>query len=222
MILRVWFIFKDKMHLKIWFDALKNVEDVEEAKKSHIAVNDNEWISNEIDLDWLQKCFESESAKWQQEKFHLLIIDEHAFHLTSEAIMFCKKNHIILLCLSSHSIDLLQSLNVEVFLSLIIIYKLKLEAFTRLSAEYSIDKLNFIKLYLQARKIALTTSNIQSAWIKSDLAFLNHTIVLSKLSIVIKPRSITSSDITIQSSSDVSFSISFISFNVIEMNMLMK
>ena len=222
MILQVWFIFKDKMHLKIWFDALKNVEDVEEAKKSHIAVNDNEWISNEIDLDWLQKCFESESAKWQQEKFHLLIINEHAFHLTSEAIMFCKKNHIILLCLSSHSIDLLQSLNVEVFLSLIIIYKLKLEAFTRLSAEYSIDKLNIIKLYLQARKIALTTSNIQSVWIKSDLAFLNHTIVLSKLSIVIKPRSITSSDITIQSSSDVSFSISFISFNVIEMNMLMK
>jgi len=62
--------------------------------------------------------------------------------------MFCKKNHIILLCFSSHFIDLLQSLNVEVFLSLIIIYKLKLEAFTRLNADYSIDKSNFIKLYL--------------------------------------------------------------------------
>ncbi len=52
------------MHLKIWFNALKNVKDVEEAKKNHIAVSDNEWISNEINLDWLQKCFESESAKW--------------------------------------------------------------------------------------------------------------------------------------------------------------
>ncbi len=136
--------------------------------------------------------------------------------------MFCKKNHIILLCLSSYSIDLLQSLNVEVFLSLIIIYKLKLKAFTWLNAEYLIDKLNFIKLYLQAQKIALTTSNIQSAWVKSDLTSLNCTIVLSKLSIIIKSHSITSSDITIQSSSDVSFSISFISFNAIEMNMLMK
>ncbi len=62
-ILRAWFIFKDKMHLKVWFDALKNVEDVEKAKKSHITVSDNEWISNEINLDWLQKCFEPKSAK---------------------------------------------------------------------------------------------------------------------------------------------------------------
>ncbi len=149
-ILQVWFIFKDKMHLKIWFNVLKNVKDVEEVKKNHITVSNNEWISNEIDLDWLQKCFKSESAKWQQEKFHLLIINEHVSYLTSEAIMFCKKNHIILLCLSSHSINLLQSLNVEVFLSLIIVYKLKLKAFTQLNAEYSIDKSNFIKLYLQA------------------------------------------------------------------------
>ncbi len=147
-ILRIWFIFKDKMHLKIWFDALKNVENVEEAKKNHITVSNNEWISNKIDLNWLQKCFESELTKQQQEKFHLLIINKHVFHLTNEAIIFCKKNYTILLCLSSHSIDLLQSLNVEVFLSLIIIYKLKLEAFTWLNAEYSINKSNFIKLYL--------------------------------------------------------------------------
>ena len=67
---------------------MKNVKDVEEVKKNHITVSNNEWISNEIDLDWLQKCFKSESAKWQQEKFHLLIINEHVSYLTSEAIMF--------------------------------------------------------------------------------------------------------------------------------------
>jgi hypothetical protein len=43
-----------------------------------------------------------------------------------------------------------------------------------------------------------------------------------KLSIIIKSHSITSSEITIQSSSNVSLSISFISFNAIETNMLMK
>lgn len=43
-ILQFWFIFKDKMHIKIWFDALKhkNVKDIEETKKSHIIVSNNE------------------------------------------------------------------------------------------------------------------------------------------------------------------------------------
>ncbi len=77
--------------------------------------------------------------------------------------MFYKKNYNILLYFSSYFINLLQSLNVKVFLSLIIVYKLKLKAFTWLSVEYLIDKLNFIKLYLQAWKIALMTSNIQNA-----------------------------------------------------------
>ena len=77
--------------------------------------------------------------------------------------MFYKKNYNILLYFSSYFINLLQSLNVKVFLSLIIVYKLKFKAFTWLSVEYLIDKLNFIKLYLQAWKIALMTSNIQNA-----------------------------------------------------------
>jgi len=51
---------------------------------------------------------------------------------------------------------------------------------------------------------------------------LDCTIVLLKLSIVSKSHSITSSNITIQSSSDVSLSILFISFNAIKMNLLMR
>lgn len=94
-VLRAWFIFKGKVHQKAWFNALKNVnDDVVGAKKSRIAVSDNEWINNDIGLGWLQKCFEPKTAKRQQGKFRLLIIDGHASHLTSEAIMFCENNHI--------------------------------------------------------------------------------------------------------------------------------
>ena len=56
-----------------------------------------------------------------------------------------------------------------------------LQKFTRLNFCYFINKFDFIKLYLKAWDIDMTTSNIQKFWAKSDLFFLNFTAVLKKL-----------------------------------------
>ncbi len=212
-VLKAWYIFKEKIHMKVWYEVLKN---------DHIFLSENEWTTNEIELAWLQNCFEPETRARLKERYRLLILDEHASHLTSDAIRFVKKNKIILLCLFSHFIDLLQPLDVEIFHSLTSAYRRELETFTRYDVEYSIDKYDFISLYQKAREIALTSKNIQSAWVKSELFLLNSAIVLQKIFAVIKPRPVTSSELTIISSNEVFFSVLFTPKNHEQVNLLIK
>jgi len=169
----------------------------------------NGWTTNEIGLAWLQDCFEPETRARLKGRYRLLILDGHASHLTSDAIRFAEKNKIILLCLPPHSTDLLQPLNVGIFHPLASAYRRELEAFTRYGAGYSIDKRDFISLYQKAREIALTSKNIQSAWVKSGLFPLDPTIVLQKSPAVTKPRPATPSELTITSSDGAFFSVPF-------------
>ena len=112
----------------------------------------------------------------------MLIVDGHASHITTKAIKYCIINDIILVCLPSHSTDLLQPLDVGVFSPLATAYKLQLEKHTQLGVGYSVDNVDFIKLYGKAQEEALTVKNIQSAWAKSGLTPLDPTIVTKKLS----------------------------------------
>ena len=77
----------------------------------------------------------------------MLIVDDHESHITTDAIAYCIQRKIILLCLSSHTTHLLQSLNVNVFASLATVYKTRVQQVTRLEASYFINKVDFIKLY---------------------------------------------------------------------------
>jgi len=79
----------------------------------------------------------------------MLLIDDHAFHITTQMIDYCISQKIILLYLSTHTIHLLQSLDVEVFASLITVYKTHVQRVTQLENNYLIDKMNFLKLYQQ-------------------------------------------------------------------------
>ncbi len=80
----------------------------------------------------------------------MLIVNDHESHVTTDAIAYCIQRKIILLCLLSHTTYLLQSLNVNVFASLITACKARVQQATRLEEEYSINKVNFIKLYQKA------------------------------------------------------------------------
>jgi len=57
----------------------------------------------------------------------MLLIDDHASHITTQMIDYCISQKIILLCFSIHTIYLLQSFNVEVFASLITAYKIHVQ-----------------------------------------------------------------------------------------------
>ncbi len=53
----------------------------------------------------------------------MLIINDHELHITTDAITYYIQRKIILLCLFSYITYLLQSLNINVFTSLITTYK---------------------------------------------------------------------------------------------------
>lgn len=212
-VLKAWYIFKGKVHMKAWYEVLKD---------GQIFLSENGWTTNEIELAWLQNCFEPETRARLKERYRLLILDEHASHLTSDAIRFAEKNKIILLCLLPHSIDLLQPLDVGIFRSLASVYRRELEVFTRYDVGYSIDKRHFIPLYQKAREIALTSKNIQSAWVKSGLFPLDPAIVLQKIPAVTKPRPATPPELTITSSDGAFFSVPFTPENYEQVNLLVK
>jgi len=93
----------------------------------------------------------------------MLLINDHASHITTQMIDYCISQKIILLCLLTHTTHLLQSLDVEVFASLATAYKTHVQRVTRLEISYSIDKTNFLKLYQLTRHETITSLNIRKS-----------------------------------------------------------
>jgi len=60
----------------------------------------------------------------------MLLIDDHAFHITTQMIDYCVSQKIILLCLLTYITHLLQSLDVEIFASLTTVYKSHVQRIT--------------------------------------------------------------------------------------------
>ncbi len=137
-VLKSWIIFKEKVQQKIWYKVFK---------EDHIAVSENDWINNELSLVWIWKCFNSETKICQKDEYWMLLINDHASHITTQMIDYCISQKIILLYFSTHIIHLLQSLNVEIFASLITAYKSHVQRITQLEISYSIDKTNFLEIY---------------------------------------------------------------------------
>ena len=50
--MRLWIIFRDKLHQKSWHSLYPD---------AHIAISDNGWTDHEIGLEWLEMCFELET-----------------------------------------------------------------------------------------------------------------------------------------------------------------
>ncbi len=116
----------------------------------------------------------------------MLLIDDHASHITTQMIDYCISQKIILLCLSTHTTHLLQSLNVEVFASLATAYKTHVQRVTQLEISYSINKTNFLKLYQLTRHETITSLNIRKTWTATELLSFNSVLVLQHFSSVKK------------------------------------
>ena len=105
---------------------------------------------------------------------------------TTQMIDYCISQKIILLCLSTHTIHLLQSLNVEVFASLVTAYKTHVQQVTWLEVSYSIDKTNFLKLYQLTQHKTITSLNIRKTWTATELLSFSSVLVLQHFSSVKK------------------------------------
>ena len=59
---------------------------------SHIALSDNGWTDNELELAWLKDCFDPGTVRYDnngKRRPRILIFDGHASHISTEAICFC-------------------------------------------------------------------------------------------------------------------------------------
>ena len=191
------------------------------SEDNHFATSENGWTNNEIGFSWLKQCFEPETRRNQKGDYRLLIIDDHQSHSTSKVIDFAEKHKIIRLCLPTHSTDLLQPLDVDIFGPLAQAYRNQLEAMTRYGFDYVIDKTNFIKMYQKAGSTAMTPQVIQSAWAKSGLSPLNPERVLESLPFR-DSRPITPPEMTLTSSSEASLTVPFTPTNSAEIDLLIE
>jgi len=189
-VLKSWIIFKEKLQQKIWYEVLK---------EDHIALSENDWIDNKLSLVWIQKCFDSEIKICQKNEYQMLLIDDHAFHITTQMIDYCISQKIILLCLLTHTTHLLQSLDVKVFASLATAYKTYVQRVTQLKVSYSIDKTNFLKLYQLTRHETITSLNIRKTWTATKLLLFSSVLVLQHFSSVKKLKQSQQYNIVIRS-----------------------
>ena len=143
----------------------------------------------------MEGCFEPFTRSYLRGEYRLLIVDGHAFHMSTEFITFTRAHKIICLCLPPHSTNLLQPLDVNVFGHIKQNSKKLLSKKTCFST-YNIDKTDFISLIQKARRQGINSQNIQSALRATGLIPYNPAVVFQKISVHSKDNSASDIDNT--------------------------
>jgi DDE superfamily endonuclease/Tc5 transposase DNA-binding domain/helix-turn-helix, Psq domain len=178
-----WTIFKAKTQQKKWFQTMERLEE----QNYTISTSESGWTDNELGLAYLEEHFEPQTRETKGEQgFRILIVDGHESHITTQAIRFCVNHKIILLCLPPHTTHLLQPLDVGVFSPLAVAYKNGILEQYSFTSSIVLDKVDFLEIWHAARKRAMTSETIQSAWRKAgilpnDPRMIDPTVVLSQL-----------------------------------------
>ena len=105
------------------------------------------------------------------------------------------------------------------FLPLATAYRKNLEEFMCFATEYSMNKVDFLDLYQDARDTVSTVKNIQHSWTNSELLPLNPELILQKLS---KKRSINSSEIIFRDSDKITTTVSLTLETVEQVNNMLQ
>ncbi|KAJ6436248.1 ATP-dependent DNA helicase PIF1 [Purpureocillium lavendulum] len=166
-------ILQGKMHQASWYES-GVPEDWQ------IAVSDKGWTSDDLGLHWLKAVFDPCTRRRTVGTHRLLILDGHGSHVTPEFDKYCTDSAIVVLQMPAHSSHLLQPLDVGCFSPLKTIYGRKVQE-KMLAGVNHIDKEDFLLLYVEARRQALSPSNIRSGFMATGLSPFNPTRVLSRL-----------------------------------------
>ncbi|KAM4055681.1 DDE superfamily endonuclease [Hirsutella rhossiliensis] len=154
-------IFQGKLHQASWYES--GVPD-----DWHIAVSENGWTSDDLALNWLKEVFDPNTRRRTVGTHRLLILDGHGSHVTPEFDKYCTANSI--------------PLDVGCFSPLKTIYGRKVQE-KMLAGIHHIDKQDFLPMYLDARRQALSPSNIRSGFMATGLFPFDPNRVLSRLQV---------------------------------------
>ena len=167
-------IFQGKLHQASWYN--------DELIPSNwtIGLSENGWTNDKLALFWLQEVFDKYTKARTVGAFRLLILDGHGSHATPDFDHFCSEHSIIVLCMPPHSSHLLQPLDVGCFSPLKKAYGRKVEESIRLGINHT-DKIEFLRMFQEARTEALNQKNIQSGFTATGLDPFNPDQVLTRL-----------------------------------------
>ena len=174
-------IFKGRQQLKAWQEVFTN---------GHTALSENGWTDGAISVAWLQDVFHPETGATQSnpDQWRMLLVDGHGYHVSTEALEFCIQQRIILLCLP-HTKHWLQPVDLGIFAPLATTYKRLVQGNTSLGGADSMDKVDFLKFYQEARSQAIRPEVLRSAWDKAGLSPYNLGLVWQRLP---EPQTLTS------------------------------
>jgi hypothetical protein len=143
----------------------------------HFACSPSGYNNRDISLEWLRRVFDPQTKLRANGKPRILINDGFTAHESLEVLKFCHDCNIILCCVPSHASHKLQPCDVAVFRPLKTAYRERVEELYRGGAN-TVGKQHFIFLYSDARSMAFTPQNIETAWAKSGLYPFNPDRVL--------------------------------------------
>jgi hypothetical protein len=143
----------------------------------HYACSQKGYSNTSIVLDWYRQVFDPQTKHRANGRLRVLINDGFGPHQSLEVQEFCRDNNIIHIRLPSHTSHKLQPCEVSIFGPLKTAYRNLVEDMGNKGVK-SVGKQHFTLLYDQARRAALTPSNIKSAWAKVGLYPFNPDRVL--------------------------------------------
>jgi hypothetical protein len=108
-------ISKGHIHISAWY------KEADIPRNWKLSVSENVWTNNALGLEWL-KHFDRHTKAGQVGAYRLLILDGHKSHLNQNFKDYCLEHKTLTLCMSPHSLHILQPLSVVCFLPLMCKY----------------------------------------------------------------------------------------------------
>ncbi|SCO92648.1 related to transposase [Fusarium oxysporum] len=124
----------------------------------------NGWTDDHIGIEWLERVYLPQTTPADDSDARLIILDGHRSHATDEWMATCFLNNVYWCYLPAHCSHGLQPLDNGVFNALKAAYRRELEMFASLTDSAPMDKVNFIRAYVKARRVGMTKKNKLSGW----------------------------------------------------------
>lgn len=124
--------------------------------------SDNGWINERLFFEWLQHF--TESAKPSVEEPVLLILDNHASHISYDIYKHCKANHIHMLSLPPHTSHRMQPLDVMFYGPLKAAYKKECDSFMKSHLAEKITPYDVASLFSKAYSNVASISKGESGF----------------------------------------------------------
>ena len=139
------------------------------------AMQTKAWMTAALFSHWIShfiRCLEKKGGI-SHERRHLLILDEHNFHITLEVMHKCREVGLDLLTLPSHTSHRLQPLDVGVFAPFKCYFRRYRDAWSVNNKGKGTSKQTLVMWVLKALKRALTTRNITIGFRTTGIYLLN-------------------------------------------------